>query len=276
MDVENSGVQGAVEEGKRYENIVSTVEQEPIEVVAKPAEEAVEEAKDEQETDDEAKEVQKRKRGGFQKKLEQREARIAELEAQLAKTAPKESVPQVAEKPKLDSYDTYEAYYEALADWKVEQRFKDQEVKSKQEAVKREQETAYEAYVRKTAEFKTANKDFDDAIAEMVEADVVTDAMQQAIVQSDMGPEVAYYLAKHPEEAERLSKLGFVAVNKAIGRIEERIEASKSSKPVVKTTNAPPPVKPISGANARATAIDPYSGPTEFEAYKAWREKNKR
>ena len=47
------------------------------------------------------------------------ERRIAELEGQL--TDNKRTV-DVGEKPKADSFDTDEDYYEALADWKVSQK----------------------------------------------------------------------------------------------------------------------------------------------------------
>ena len=259
---ENAGQEAVAD--TRDDNIVSTIEAEEPKPETKEAE-VVQEVK-EDEPQDGAK--PKEKLGGFTKKLAAKDARIAELEAKLSEQ-PAKTVETPSDKPKLDDFETYDQYTEALTDWKFEQKAKEQESKSREQALRNEAKQRVETYGAKADEFAKENPDFDEVVAE---SDVFTPIMVQAIQESDVGPEVAYYLAKNPEEASKIARLGIVAMNRAIGRIEAKLE-SKEAKPAVKTTNAPPPIKPVS--KSASTTVDPYNTQMDADEYAKWRRQRK-
>ena len=70
-------------------------------------------------------------------------------------------------------------------------------------------------------------------------------ALVAAVMEADNAEDVAYYLAKHPQEASDLSKLGALAQIRAIGRLEAKLSAEP---PKPKTpSKAPAPIAPLGG-----------------------------
>lgn len=262
---ENSGVSAV--ENTKYDNIVTTIDAEEPRESPKEAELVQEVKEDEPQQDgDKAKE----KKGGFTRKLAAKDAIIADLQAKLETNQPKAQQPANSERPRLEDFETYEQHAEALTDWKVEQKFQEKDTKSKEENLRNEMKQRTETYVAKANEFAKEHPDFDEVIAE---CESFTPLMVQAIQDSDLGPEVAYYLANNPEEAEKLTGMGIVAMNRALGRIESKLESSKETKATVRTTNAPPPIKPLT-KNA-STTVDPYNTNMEADDYAKWRRQRK-
>ena len=64
----------------------------------------------------------------------------------------------------------------------------------------------------------SGDPDYDEVVglSEVVIAPHITDT----ILESDRGPEVAYYLAQHPDKAEAINAMSPIAAARAIGRIE--------------------------------------------------------
>ena len=154
-------------------------------------------------------------------------------------------------KPSPDQFDTHADYVEALTDWKLEQR----ELKKQAEAKAQEMKSSYEktrsSYMDKLNEFKKAQPDFDEVINDFIEERgnlMLSPAVEESILESDIGPAVFYELVKNPELLERINGLGVVAASKEIGKIEKRLEmASESSKEEKQLkSKAPPPISPVS------------------------------
>lgn len=83
-----------------------------------------------------------------------------------------------------------------------------------------------------------------------------TPTMDQAIMESENGPEIAYYLAKHPAEALRIYQLSPKAQEREIIRLESK---AAGITPTATKSSAPPPIKPIpAAANAVASSADEY------------------
>ena len=99
----------------------------------------------------------------------------------------------------------------------------------------------------------------------------------QAITESELGPLVAYELARNVSEAERISRLSPARQIAEIGRIEERVsrmlsENKKSEAPAKKaTTSAPAPIKPAAGKGAVKTT-DLSDPNLDFADFKKLRE----
>ena len=63
----------------------------------------------------------------------------------------------------------------------------------------------------------------------------------------------AYYLGCNPKEAERISRLSPYLQAKEIGKIEAKVA---DNPPVKRTTNAPPPIKPVTAKSVGAPVRD--------------------
>jgi hypothetical protein len=149
-----------------------------------------------------------------------------------------------ASTPLADQYDSVDEYAEALAYQKAEQLL------AKREA-DRQKFDLVEAYQDREDEARNKYEDFEQ-VAYNPKLPITT-AMAEAIQESDVGPDVAYYLGSNPREADRISRLSPLSQAKEIGKIEVKI----ASAPVLrKTTSAPPPIAPISGRGAGSPSYD--------------------
>lgn len=249
---------------------------------------------DDEGDDDEPKagdKARKPKRGGFQKKIARLEAEIAALKngqsGTKSETSTKSETPKAAEKPKPEDFQTWDDYNEALTDWKVDQKLakrdEDSRTAEKTENFKKSQKTKAERYEQGVAEVKEMDgyEDFDEVIEDY--DGPLTIGMQQALLDSEIGPQVAYYLAKNPKEAEKLSKMSLIELNKAIGRIEAKIEKSSNDDPgegdedegkakkAAKTTKSPPPISPVKASAKSKKDPDDQS----YEEYLQERQKRR-
>jgi hypothetical protein len=149
-------------------------------------------------------------------------------------------------KPKLDDFESYDAYVDALTDWKIEQR---EAARTKAEAesrAKSESETRAQAWTEKVEAARDKYEDFDDVISEITTP--ITPAMQEAIMESSIGTDIAYHLAQHPKEIQRIAKLTPMQAAIEIGKLEAKLTAPvEKKKPAV--SKAPEPIKPV-GAKA--------------------------
>jgi len=86
---------------------------------------------------------------------------------------------------------------------------------------------------------------------------------------SEQGPQILYHLGKNPEEAMRIARLPPAHAALEIGRLE-----AKLSLPQAKTvTQAPPPIRPLSGGSGSAI-VDPDKMTTT--EWRQWREEQLR
>lgn len=194
---------------------------------------------------------QKRESRRQRKLTRERDARIAaETELRLLKEAQARTERQPAPAddgaPKREQFQTYEEFIEARADWRAEQRASETVRKALEESKKSETESKTRAEQDKTAKEWNAKvdtarddiEDFDEVCAESQA--VVTQPMSAAILESDKGAHIAYYLAKNPQEAERISKLSPSKQAAAIVALEDKV-----ARPAKRPSNAPAPISPV-------------------------------
>ncbi len=166
------------------------------------------------------------------------------------------TTPAKAEKPIPDNFRTTEEYIEAVADWKADQKFEQkfaEHDKSQREARGREaQKVAQAAYQKLEESARTKYDDFED----VVYADdlPITDHMLLAIQNSDVGPDVAYYLGTHREEAARIARLHPLLQAKELGKIEAKLPADDTQ--TATTKPAPNPIRPAGRGSSPARIID--------------------
>ena len=95
--------------------------------------------------------------------------------------------------------------------------------------------------------FKAKAKDFDEVIEKFTTSGgKFSDVVRELVTESDVGPELAYHLAKHPAVANKVNSLPPLQAAKEIARLEDSL-----SRPSNRATKAPPPLKtPTGGASA--------------------------
>lgn len=193
---------------------------------------------------------------------------IAEGSRPQTQQVPESTDREPAAKPNLADFADYEAYIEALTDWKTAQKVAEV-VHSQREATVQERQRAEamelaKGWAGKQEQARKSIPDYDEVLgeAETVVAPHVTDA----ILTSDRGPEVAYHLAKNPALAEKLNRLNPIAAAREIGRIEAALEKSSLGTP----RPAPPPPARTTRSSATLSG-DPAK--MDHEQYRAMRAK---
>lgn len=148
------------------------------------------------------------------------------------------------ELPSADTFESTEAYADALAERKA------QELLARREAEK-QQAALLEAYHDREEEARAKYDDFEQVAYNPNLR--ITNVMAETIQASDIGPEVAYFLGQNPKEADRISRLAPLLQAKEIGKIEVKLA---SDPPARKTTSAPDPIRPVAARNATNPSYD--------------------
>jgi hypothetical protein len=221
------------------------------------------EPEDDQEQDEEGERKPRAKgKGGFQRRIDrltrelhERDQRLDEMQRRLAgeKPAAQPQSTTPADKPKLETFQTYEEYVEAVTDWKLESRIRREQAAVAEWQQREQQRAATETWNERVAAAKKTLPDFDDVMEEGSDLPI-TPALQQTILESELGPQLAYHLAQNPQEVARLSKLSPIATAREIGRLEAKLSADSAPKPTAKTSKAPEPIKPVSRPAKTAVA----------------------
>lgn len=235
----------------------------------KPANEVAQEGKDSEE----------KHRSRAYRRLDRWRQRAIEAETRLkafqevqhgsaqSKQAPQEPA---SDEPKRDQFGSYEEFIEARAAWRAE-KAADEKVRkildenrktTEQERTRGEHEKLTRAWNAQIEKARDELEDFDEVCAES-EA-IVTPKMSEAILESDKGAMIAYYLAKNPGEAERISKLAPSKQVAAIVALEDKV-----AKPAKQPSKAPEPIAPV-GQKAEVEKDPSKMSDAEFAA---WRRK---
>lgn len=123
--------------------------------------------------------------------------------------------------------------------------------------------------------------DFDDVIAGAAKDRKIPVHIERAIVESEYGPQLAYHLAKNPDEEARIFGLTPAKALLELGKIQDSYERRSSvkvksttepalPKPTVETTRAPAPVSSI---KAEAGAVPSTSSEARsFAEYRKLRQ----
>ena len=200
------------------------------------------------------------------RKLE-REIRLETENEYLKRGTQKEEPQAQTGKPATEQFGTYEEYLEALAKYTVtEERKKAQqedEAKKAHETTKQKVAT----YAERADKARETLADFDDVVDQDLP---ISQAMVESITDSEIGPQIAYYLGKNPQEALRIAKLPPMAAAREIGKLEAKLTpADEPEKTETTPSKAPKPPSPVKGATTSP-------GPSDNDSMDDWlRKRNK-
>lgn len=184
------------------------------------------------------------------------------------------------DKPKreqfIDEEDPDGAYLEALANYIADKRIASARMEQEDREATEEQERLDAAYKERIPAATERYEDYDETFENLDDDVRITNDMQYVIVTSNFGPDISYYLAKNPGEAQKIVEMKRADAIRAMGRIEEKVallvaELDKKAKPKegeVETsedgkriTKAPKPIAPL-----RAPSIAAKTKTEEDEA----------
>ena len=207
--------------------------------------------------------------------LSEKDRAIAALQDDMARIRQERATPPPVEpqtptgKPQVQDYPDYDAYVEAVAGWQAEQKLAERERQAQASRQREAEQTQARSWNERILAAQTKYDDWDEVLQG---ADVpVTAALRDALLDSEQGAEVLYYLASHTDEARRLQALTPAGVARAIGRIEAKLATEgAATPPEPEPPPTPPPVRPVGTSRSGQQKAPADMTPQE---YRAWREK---
>lgn len=203
------------------------------------------------------------------------EARLREYEERTA-PQPKADESPIGREPSPEQFDDAFEYAKALAEWSAEKALYDRDQQEANRKIEEQRQKVLKTWSEKLEKAKPALADFDEVVAST--SVVVADEVRDAIIESDVGPEILYHLASlDGEEAERFQALPVSKALREIGKLEARFEKQEAaeetavrSKPVVQKSKAPAPLSPL---KATGSAMEsPIGSDGEFHgSFQAWK-----
>lgn len=258
---------------------VEAVQTEPTEVVEERSEPEIEIEQEEKpkanpKLERRFSEITKQREEARKEAQREREAREA-LEARLAalERQPAPQAPKVDEEPQPSQFNDAFEYAKALAEYTADKRIGEMKRQEAEERQAQERQKVIETWASKVQAAKASMPDFDDIVAS---SDVVVnDDIRDAILESDVGPQILYHLAENDDVAKRIAGLSPKQALREIGKLEARFEV-KETKPEptpITRSKAPAPIQPLRGSNP---ADVPMSANGEWHGtFQAWKEARK-
>jgi len=247
--------------------------------------EAEAEANTEQTTEKRSEKLNKR----FDKvtqRAKEAEARSVELENRLKEyeanaTPQQEPVRATIEgKPQASQFNDAFEYAEALAEWSAENALKQRDAEEVQRKARKAQDKVLNNWNEKIAKAKTSMPDFDRMVQSSTT--VVSDEIRDSILESDVGPQLLYFLASDENFAKKLTEMPLVKALREIGRLEARFEQedkpkAKANKESVSRSTAPSPIRPLTGGKIGNDVLIDTNGEFQgsYAQWKAARQANK-
>lgn len=211
-------------------------------------------------------------------------ARLAAVEARTKpaedpKPDPKDEFQPTRPKPTEAEFETYADFTEAMADWKLDQReakaaFEaDKKQRAEAETQQRESfRTVRDAWSARRNAFTAKHPAKAERLLSFLDHVHAGTPVGDTIMESEVGAELADYLAEHPDEAERIARLAPVSALRALGKLEASLEpthASAPAQPAAKTVTTAPAI-PHTLAARSADPADPVRAAVERGDYSAF------
>jgi hypothetical protein len=215
---------------------------------------------------------------------QQREALEARLREYEDRTTPQPKAEEspIGREPRADQFDDAFEYAKALAEWSAEKALYDRDQQEANRKAQEAQDKVLQSWRERLEKAKETLPDFDDMVASATVQ--IENTVRDAILESDVGPQILYELASDEEYAQKVAAMPVAKALREIGKLEARFEKQESaeetavrSKPVVQKSKAPAPLSPI---RATGSAMDNSIGSDgefhgSFQAWKAARKAGK-
>ena len=261
----------AVVEETPTEPVVETEQSKPeAEDDAKPTEEKKQNPKLEKRFSD----ITRQREEARKEAQHEREQRVA-LEQRLAALEQQNRPParNIDEEPQPSQFQDAFEYAKALAEFSTEKALAERDRRDAEEKVAIERQKVIQTWATKVQSAKGSMPDFDEVVAS---SDVVVnDDIRDAILESDVGPQILYHLAENDDLGKKIAGMSPKAALREIGKLEERFAVKPNAKiETVAKSKAPAPINPIRGGTSAADV--PIGSDGEFHGtYAQWKNQRK-
>ena len=162
--------------------------------------------------------------------------------------------------PKREAFQDDDAYTEAQIEHRAEQLARE---KLKQREKAEQSERMAESFQEKAEKVSERYPDFSIVVGNPALS--INETMAEFIAESDLGPDVAYHLGKHPLDAARIASMSAVKATREL----TRLEAELAGKPKATPSNAPEPIRPV-GTRGKPTSS---ALPSDDDTVDVWMKK---
>ena len=227
-------------------------------------------AERERDTERQTRTAAERRAADLEARLTQPSAAPAAVVHQIEQATPAAQAEATAALPSLDKYETIEAWQADVAAMIRKQALEDFRAEQQQQTAQQAEAERMKGVRSRIDTFKAEHADYDTVVnsVQVPNTAPAHDALFAHLQFSEMGPQLAYYLAQHPDDLSRIYSLapGFAVA--ALGKLEGKLEAqSTSAPPALKTAQAPtlvvsnakPPIKPLG-----ASPVTPDDSPDDM------------
>ena len=146
------------------------------------------------------------------------EARLQELESKVAPAPQQIEQDILGEKPQASQFQDAFEYAEALAEWSAEKALVERDKQEQQRMIEKERQEVIKSWTSKLEKAKAELPDFDEMVASSQVQ--VRDEVRDAILESDVGPQILYQLASDDDLAQRISTMPVNKALKELGKLE--------------------------------------------------------
>jgi hypothetical protein len=192
--------------------------------------EATEERKPNPKLEKRFSELTKQREAARQEAQREREAREA-LEARLAaleqSSQPQKASVEPEDEPQPHQFSDAFEYAKALAEFTAEKALRERDKQEADRKANEQRQQVLTEWAKRVESAKAELPDFDDMVAS---SDVVvTDPIRDAILESDVGPQILYHLAENPEIAEKLANQSVASALRQLGKLEAKFEKAEET-----------------------------------------------
>ncbi len=186
----------------------------------------------------------------LKEKNQQLEERLAALEGK----KPVAAAPKL-EVPKREDFKSDQEFDDAMFDYRYKQRRAKEDSENAQKAQQDRMKETFENYQTSVAAFKEEHDDWDEVVGQKIP---IHESVYLTIMELENGPQVTYYLGKHPDTARRLAELSPLSAVVEVGKLADKLANGQKPDEKRTATKIPPkaipePVRPVSTSASAST-----------------------
>jgi hypothetical protein len=185
----------------------------------------------------------------------------AKAERKAYRDALKAQHQQPQPEPKREAFVSDEAYTQAQLEHLAERKAAE---KLAQREYEREAERRQEAFLEKAEKAAERFPDFQLVVSNPNLA--INESMYEFISDSDLGPDIAYFLGKNPMKASAIAQMSPVKAARELVKLESEL----ASRPKATPSKAPEPIKPVGSRGASTSAL-----PSDSDDIETWMRKER-
>lgn len=179
---------------------------------------------------------------------------------------------EIGPKPVSTNYTNAEDFATDLEEWTANKvRIEDKKAAEDARQAK-EQEALVKAWNERQEAFKAKNPEYE---AKLAGSDVrVSDQVRDAIVESEVGPQILLHLADNPDVARKIGEMTVAKALREIGKLEAKLSDDKPAEAkstIAEISKAPAPIDPIKNANSPVVRLSGSDDVPKNWTYEQWK-----